>query len=469
METTPTHTPVPALRRSRSIGLKLILIAGLALLMTIPALFVAGFVAERKGRAAEVIREVSAHVGGPQAFLGPTLAIPYTIPPQTPLASATTGIYLVSPAQATATVHTTTEARHRSLYKVPVFRADLELVGTFNLSGVPASAPAGAELDWKHAEIVVGVRDLRGALSDATLTLNGKSLTLTPANTFQELSISKDSKTRLALLGAPPGDTAAPGARFTATAALKFSGAQRIALLAFGNTTRATIHGDWPDPGFDGGFLPNSSSLSSHSFKATWSVPFIARGVRAEGDRASIVGLGSADFGVSFVELADPYQSVTRSLKYVLLFLGLIFLSYFVFEVTTGKRVHPAQYILVGMVQVVFYLLLLALAERLGFDISFLLAAAATTGLLSVNAGWVFAGTAQAIRAALVFSLMYGLIYCLLRLEDNALLAGSTTGFIALCAVMYFTRGIDWYSSFPTQLEGFQLQSDQSSSERGWL
>src|SRR5271155_4008653 len=109
----------------------------------------------------------------------------------------------------------------------------------------------------------------------------------------------------------------------------------------------------------------------------------------------SISGIDSTALGVNFVELADPYQSVNRSLKYVLLFLGLLFLSYFIFEVTTGKRVHPAQYVLVGIAQIIFYLLLLSIAERVGFDAGFLLAGAATVALLSANAAWVFSSRVQ--------------------------------------------------------------------------
>jgi inner membrane protein len=158
--------------------------------------------------------------------------------------------------------------------------------------------------------------------------------------------------------------------------------------------------------------------------------------------------------------VADPYQSVNRSLKYVVLFLGLIFLSYFVFEVTTGKRVHPAQYVLVGVAQIIFYLLLLSLAERIGFDFGFLFAGAATVALLSVNAGWVFASRLQGRRALVIFTLLYVLIYLLLRLEDNALLVGAITSFLALTAAMYFTRGIDWYSSLP----GSSPTEDQATS-----
>ena len=151
----------------------------------------------------------------------------------------------------------------------------------------------------------------------------------------------------------------------------------------------------------------------------------------------------------SNIRIVDTYRSVTRSLKYVPLFLGLVFLSYFLFEVTTGKRVHPAQYVLVGTAQIIFYLLLLSLSEKMGFDFAFLLAGGGTVGLLSSNAGWVFSSRLQGVRALAIFSFLYVLIYLLLRLEDDALLIGAIASFFAVAAAMYFTRGIDWYSSLP--------------------
>jgi len=99
---------------------------------------------------------------------------------------------------------------------------------------------------------------------------------------------------------------------------------------------------------------------------------------------------GQQTFLGSSIKTVDSYRSINRSLKYVLLFLGLVFLTYFILEVTTGKRVHPAQYVLVGTAQIIFYLLLLSIAEKIGFDFAYLIAAGATVGLLSVNAGWIF-------------------------------------------------------------------------------
>ncbi len=281
--------------RSLSMGMKLIVVCGLALLMAIPAFFVSGLVDDRTKRAEDVVKEISSHVGGPQTFLGPTLAIPYSVPALSPAEPAKHGTYVVFPVQAAAALRTTTEERHRSLFRVPVFQADLKLDANFDLSGVPAAAPQGAELDWSLAEIVVGVSDPRGALADATLTTDAKTVTLVPAEIAENITFGSDQsrQVKLSLFGAKAGDMVKPGSQFHVTSTLRFSGAERISVLAYGKTTHLAAQGDWRNPGFDGEIPPVNRNISSRGFTAEWSVPFIARGVRAEGPSASIAGLDS--------------------------------------------------------------------------------------------------------------------------------------------------------------------------------
>jgi len=431
--------------RSRSMGLKLLLVCVLALLMTIPALFVNSIVEDRTKRAADVIQEISGRAGGQQTFLGPSLSIPYSVPPLYKGALPTHGLYVVFPTKAEAAVKVHTQERNRSLFKVPVYEAELKFDAAFDLTNSPSALPAGAELDWTQAEIVIGVSDARGALADGTLTAKGKTSTFVPAENIGD----EIPRLQLTYFGVKVPELAQPKATFNVAANLRFSGAQRLAVLAYGKSTHFMAEGDWPSPGFDGGFLPAKRTVSGQGFTGEWSVPFIARGIPAEGTSTAVSALEHTAMGISFVEVADPYQSVSRSLKYVLLFIGLLFLSYFVFEVTAGKRVHPAQYVLVGIAHMIFYLLLLSLAERIGFDWGFLVGGGATVALLSANAGWIFASRVQGLRALFVFSLLYFFIYLLLRLEDNALLVGAVASFIAVAAVMYFTRNIDWYSSIP--------------------
>jgi inner membrane protein len=93
----------------------------------------------------------------------------------------------------------------------------------------------------------------------------------------------------------------------------------------------------------------------------------------------------------------------------------------------------------------VFYLLLLSLSEYVGFDLGFAIAAVATVLLIGLYAGAAFRAPRYRLQAIVIFSLVYGLIYLLMRLEDFALLAGSVAAFVGLTAAMWLTRNIDWY------------------------
>lgn len=468
----PTPEPAPAFDRARlavparrSAGLKLLLVCGLALLMSIAALFVFALLMERSNRAERVAHEVGSLMGGPQTFLGPVIAVPYTrsvteaapvgAGPGATTTSIDAGVWHIFPTRGRVEAATESEVRSRSLFKVPVYTADLNYAASFDLAGAGAEAPRGVALDWSRAEIVLGASDARGAKSDITLSLGGQTVALTPSNVEPTASLNPPEGPGVIALSRPDGEslrlfgTRLPeslraGGRFDVSGRATFSGAQRIAVLPFAGTTTAVIRGDWPHPSYNGGFLPTRQDAAD-GFSAAWTVPFVARGVPVEGDRETLSRLGSTSLGVTFVEPANPYQSVSRSLKYAPLFIGLVFLTYFLFETTTGRRVHPAQYILVGSVQVIFYMLLLSIAEHTGFDIAFALAATATVGLISAYAGWAFESRTQGVRALVAFTLLYSLIYVLMRLEDYALLVGAFSAFAALAAVMYFTRKVDWY------------------------
>jgi inner membrane protein involved in colicin E2 resistance len=168
------------------------------------------------------------------------------------------------------------------------------------------------------------------------------------------------------------------------------------------------------------------------------------------------------------IRLADSYRSTRRCLHYITLFLGLVFLTYFLFEVLTGKSVHPAQYALVGIAQTIFYLLLLSLAEHLGFDLSFLIAGASTVGLFAINTEWVFRSRKLALRSLAVFTALYAYIYVLLRVDAYALLVGSISSFAAVAAAMYITRNVDWYGN-GAPVSSFATVASEANARESWL
>lgn len=428
-------------------GGKALLVCLLAGLMMIPAMFVFALVNERSHRSDAVVAEVSALQGGAQAVLGPLLVAPYALAPDEKGQRAT-GWYVVSPETGSVKLNVKASVKRRGIFEVPVYRADTALEASFAPAPQTLNLPAGAVIDWSRAQIVVGFSDLRGAKSDVV------AIVATPSGTTQ-LSLAPASGIVLGGERQAFGLVAAPAAALAGggrvQAALSFTGAQRLSVLPFAKSTHVEAAGDWSAPSFDGGFSADSRSFNARGFKAAWTVPFIARGLSAHGDAAdiSLAAMSQKDLGVTLAQASNPYQAVTRSLKFAILFIGLVFLTFFVFEAMSGRRLHPAQYLMVGLAQLLFYLLLLSLAEYIGFDLGFLSAAVATVGLIGLYAGAAFKGGRYAVQALVVFSLLYGLIYLLMRLEDFALLAGSLASFIALAAVMWLTRKLDWYGARP--------------------
>lgn len=472
MTETPAETPFvqwprPTKPKSVNWGGKALLVCALAFLMTIPGMFVWALIKDRSNRSEGVVTEISQLQGGSQQVLGPLLIAPYTVPTTKKDADPLTGWYVVSPETGSATVKVKADTLRRGIFDVPVYRATADIDAAFAPNAPAANLPAGAVVDWNAARIVVGFSDLRGAKSDVAATLTtpagAAQLAFAPASAIDlgRASVATDTEDysaraaaraaaasgRFGLVSAPAGALISSAEGGKLKIALTFTGAQRLSVMPFAKSTRVAITGDWPAPSFDGGFLPETRSIGDDGFKAAWSVPFMARGLvgSGPGDALSLSDLGNKDLGVTFTRINNPYQNVMRALKYAVMFVGLVFLTFFVFEALSGTRLHPAQYVLIGLAQMVFYLLLLSLSEYIGFDLGFAVAAVATVLLIGLYAGAAFKARRYRIQAMVVFTIVYGLIYLLMRLEDFALLAGSIAAFVGLTAAMWLTRNIDWY------------------------
>ncbi len=428
-------------------GGKAILVCLLAVMMAIPLLFVWLLVADRTRRSEAVTAEISSVQGGPQRVLGPLLVAPYMVPAASKDEEATWGWYVLSPESGSARVGTAASVLKRGIFSAPVYEANVDLEARFAPPATTPNLPLGATVHWDRAQVVVGFSDLRGGRQDPVAiiaTAGGETRATFAPSPGVDLGRSGDGDGGFGLMSAPAPGLARGG---TFRTRMVFTGAERISVVPFAKSTRITLAGDWPDPGFDGGFLPATRRVSEQGFSAERTVPFMARGLVAEGPARELAyaELARKDVGVSFTRSDNPYQFVARSMKYGVMFVGLVFLTFFVFEALSGSRLHAAQYILIGLAQMVFYLLLLSLSEYVGFDLGFLAAAAATVLLIGLYAGAAFRGRGYRVRALAVFSAVYGLIYLLMRLKDFALLAGSVAAFAGLSMAMWLTRNLDWY------------------------
>lgn len=465
---TPISGPISGLIPRGSLGLKLLLVCVLVLAMGIPLLVVAGLVAERGGRAREVTAELGAAAGGQQIVGGPMLLVPYQRTVETTDDQGRTnrridrGSFVVFAETGSADTTLQVQERRRGIYRAAVYSASTQFEAAFQ----PAAAMQGVDpsyrFDWSQARIVMFVSDSRAIRNAAEVRFrDGTSATFEPISDLSVAAISPaQDYVRPGVFSSHPvtGPTnlqafAAPArltqpADFAVETRLDLGGAQRFAIAAFAQDTSATIRGDRDDTRVEG-YFQSSEALdpSAEGFVVSWRVPFVARGIEKAADLATF-NLGAAasrDMAVSFVSTDDIYQGVMRAVRYGIMFIGIVFLATLIFEAISGRKAHPAQYILVGLAQCVFYLLLLSMTELMGFTAAFALAAAATVALLGYYAGASFNSTAVGVRALIGLAALYGAMYVLMTLEDFALFAGSVVAFAVIAATMIATRRIDWY------------------------
>jgi inner membrane protein len=147
---------------------------------------------------------------------------------------------------------------------------------------------------------------------------------------------------------------------------------------------------------------------------------------------------------VSLVDPVDHYLKSERAIKYALLFIALTFAGFLLCEVLKSVPVHPVQYGLVGLSLALFYLLLLSLAEHLGFAPAYVLSAAASVALLSFYLVAVLRSAGLGMGFGAGLATLYGLLYGILSAEDYALLMGALLLFAVLALFMILTRRIDW-------------------------
>jgi len=326
------------------------------------------------------------------------------------------------------------EVRSRGIYEAVLYNGRVGITGSFNLTDAAREAAKDSRIVWDQATIALGLSDLRGLRDTVAADWNGQHVEGHPG-------VLAENEARPALVfpatGLPSTD-----ARFSID--LNLNGSAEFRVVPVGRQTTVHLESTWPSPGFAGDFLPDRRTVSPSGFSADWRVLEVNR-------RFPQAWIGnayrpSATIAVRLLVAVDAYQQTLRALKYALLFIVLTFLAFLLAELLGGEILHPVHYSLVGLALVLFYLLLLALSEHVGFRAAYLLASLSAL-LLVVPYVWAIVSrkTVALLLAALLAGL-YGLLYVLLQLEDYALLAGSLALLVILGVVMYLTRRIDWFN-----------------------
>ncbi len=432
-----------------------ILVGFLILVLLIPTGFVNELVRERQGRKQEVQNEVSSKWSGEQTVTGPIIAIPYQErivdaddPKKTHMLKHM-AFFLPDQLGIKATLYP--QKRHRSIFEVTVYESRLDISGSFAPLNIDALHIPIADLQLNEATVFFGLSDFRGIEEQVTMDWGGKPMTFN-AGLPADAPIPSGLQASLPLTVAGLADTVS--FRFS----LKLRGSDRLFFTPVGKTTEVHMASAWPNPSFDGEFLPVTKEVSAKGFTADWKVLHLNRNFpQSWKDR---IAPGStheepapdgtnavldAAFGTRLFVAADDYSMTARSAKYAVLFILLTFTLYFFIELFQKKNVHLLQYVLVGLALCIFYLLLLSISEYLGYSKAYIIATIATVGLVTLYTRSVFGTWRISALFGGVLGLLYVFIFLLIQLEDGALLFGSIGLFAVLALVMWYSRKVDWY------------------------
>jgi inner membrane protein len=230
---------------------------------------------------------------------------------------------------------------------------------------------------------------------------------------------------------------------------LTLQGSDRLAIVPVGGETSVQLTGDATMPSFDGAYLPRDRSVDRAGFRADWRVSQLNHGLPTvfAADQISSSRWRDAAFGITLAGAGDTYRATERAVKYQLLFLGLTGGLFLLFDLLGSVRVHPVQYLLIGLALCLFYLLLLALSEHVGFPAAYVIAAAAITALIAGYGRTVLGGRRRALGLTGLIAVLYGTLFVLLSLEQYALLVGALGLLVMLAVVMFLTRRLDWYAN----------------------
>ncbi len=437
--------------RSSSL-LKVLGIFALALLLLIPVALIDNLLGERTQRRDEAVEEITATWGRAQQLTGPVLIVPYRVHNTQSHDRLINGRVIQTTEENWIEQHAVflpetlaiegeiaPDIRHRGIYEAVVYTADLKMTGRFNAADVNSLELVPADLLWDKAWIALGLSDLRGTQAALSLDLAGKSLSLEPGtrSAFPQSGLHAD------VVGLS-ADTA-PG-EFSLH--LKLNGSGRISFLPLARQTDVKITAPWADPGFDGGFLPSTREVRLDGFAATWNIPYYAREYAqqwtATRGAPSDEVMQNSSFGVELMRPVDAYRTVERSTKYALLFITLVFIAFFLFEVLASLRLNALHYLLVGASLVLFYLALLALAEFMAFGLAYLIAAVASGGLITGYSAAILGSGRRSLIVAGVLTATYGTLWMILQMQDYALISGTGALFAVLAIIMFTTRHLDW-------------------------
>jgi inner membrane protein len=429
---------------------RLIVVALLALVLLIPLDMVRSVVRERYRTYQEVAAAIAGVWGSDQRVAGPILVVPYTekvevrdefITPQgekkvTKRWETCRRRAVILPEVLSIEGRLTPELRRRGIYHVQVYTAELAVSGVFrNISATVESLTTGEHtetIEWSQAVVAFGLSDARGIVEADGFSFNGHSARPWPGTTLEDI-VPRGFHVAV-------GEVISDDLDFELPMVIRGSGS--LSFVPLGATTRATLRSGWPHPSFLGDVLPTERTVEDDGFSAEWTIPLLNRSYPQVWRADRPVAIDEIDAGVRLFEPVALYDLVTRAVKYGLLFIALTFLTLGLVEYVVDARLSLVQFLLIGVALAMFFLILVALAEHLGFTVAYLLASATVVVLNTLYCAAILGRWSTSAMVGAVLVAIYAVLYLILNAEDFALLGGTLLLVVALTVTMYFTRRI---------------------------
>lgn len=437
----------------RPLLFKTLAISFLMLLLLIPIAMIDGSINERKYYSQQVVEDIARSSSFHQTLVGPLVIVPYSKLIRTARynekgekiieESWINGRLEFLPETFNLDSQLKTELRKRGIYAARLYHSDNKITGEFLIPENFGIKENLEDYEFEQPFITMGINDIRGIGNSLVMQIDNQNFAMEPGSSVSWLTNGVHAElTSMNFSGAK---------RFTYQLELKLSGTESLSIVPVGRETRVVLNSDWPHPKFMGNFLPVDSSISAKGFNATWQTSFFATNMQeffndCARNNSSCSDFYDKQFGVEFINPVDQYVKSDRAIKYAILFIGLTFACFFLFEIMKRLQVHAVQYTLVGLALAFFYLLLLSLSEHIGFGLAYIISASACVSLIGVYVCFVLRSVIRGIGFAFGLGLLYALLYGLLSAEDYALLMGSILLFSILAVVMILTRNVDWYA-----------------------
>lgn len=426
-----------------SISFKIISIIILILILLIPSSMIKSLIRERESRKHVAVNEISSKWGHEQTITGPIISIPYKKYSITEKGKNvyTTNYMHFLPYDIDINSEVLHEMRYRGMYEAVLYKTRIILAGRFSYPKINEMNIPLEHVDLSSAFISIGISDMRGIKDQIVATFNNAAISMNPGiETNAVISSGISSKIEMPEQEEP----------FEFKFIINMNGSHRISFIPVGKTTTVLMKSTWPAPSFDGAYLPRKRSITKDGFNAEWVVLHLNRNYPQywTGNRYK---LKDSAFGVKLYIPIDIYQKSMRTTKYAIMFIVLTFMAFFIPEVMNKSKVHPIQYLLIGLAITIFYSLLISISEHISFNMAYFLSSLSVIALITGYSKSILRNNRLSAMAGGILIVLYASLYILLQLEDYALVMGSVGLFTVLGVIMYLTRKIDWYS---IKLEG---------------